>query len=174
LSAAVARTIDSGADRSVNLAHGVLSAIRTRTHCSVVDMTVPLVGVELVHVPDLAQRAPDVLHDPHLFERCVQRISCPADGIDPAGRAASAATGASSRSPCAPSRRLCGRPVFPSLTDSLTAIWLSRCRGENVTPWSPRLLLGNKRSRRARRRLRAVPFRTSCRSALAYAAPDGT
>jgi hypothetical protein len=28
----------------------------------------PLVGVELVHVPDLAERPPHVLHDLHLFE----------------------------------------------------------------------------------------------------------
>jgi hypothetical protein len=35
-----------------------------------------------VHVPDLAQRPPHVLHDPHLFERRVQRIGCRADGID--------------------------------------------------------------------------------------------
>jgi hypothetical protein len=46
------------------------------------DTTVPLVGVELVHVPDLAQRRPHVFHDPHLFDRRVQRIGCRADGID--------------------------------------------------------------------------------------------
>ena len=35
-----------------------------------------------MHVSDLAQRPPQVLHDPHLFERRVQRIGCRADGID--------------------------------------------------------------------------------------------
>src|SRR6185295_17487394 len=59
-----------------------LSAIRAWTRCSVMDTTVPLVGVELVHVPDLAQRPPHVLDDAHLFERRVQRIGCRADCID--------------------------------------------------------------------------------------------
>jgi len=60
----------------------LLSAIRAWTRCSAVDTAVPLVGVELVHVPDLAQGPPHVLHDSHLFERRVQRIGCRTDGID--------------------------------------------------------------------------------------------
>ena len=57
-----------------------LSAIRAWTRCSVVDTTVPPVGVELV--PSLISRRPHVFHDPHLFDRRVQRIGCRAGGID--------------------------------------------------------------------------------------------
>jgi hypothetical protein len=34
----------------------------------------PLVGVELVHVPYLAERPPHFLDDLHVFERRVQRL----------------------------------------------------------------------------------------------------
>ena len=34
----------------------------------------PLVGVELVHVPYLAERPRHILHDLHVFERSVQRL----------------------------------------------------------------------------------------------------
>src|SRR4029453_815060 len=41
----------------------------------------PLVGVELVHVPYLAERPPHFLHDLHVLERRVHRVGCRAYGI---------------------------------------------------------------------------------------------
>ena len=63
----------------------VKCAVRLTTQAAVPDRyaktVVALVGVELVHVPYLAERPPHVLHDLHLFERSSQRVGCGADGI---------------------------------------------------------------------------------------------